>query len=66
MKKQSVMAVVGALKGLAYVIFLPLIGVFMVVMIVVRKLAITLRMAAKSSSPPQDSESPVPGLSSRR
>lgn len=70
MRKHLMLAIVGPLKGLGYVIFLPLIGIFTILvvglMIGAHKLATVLRTSSKSPSALQDEATPASRVSSRR
>ena len=59
MRKQLILAVAGPLKGLIYVVFLPLIGTLTILVIGIHKLAMALKMSSKPPSAPQDKKNPV-------
>jgi len=52
------LAVTGPLKGLAYIILLPLVGISAIFVLVIRKLAAMLQRLSKPLVAPRDNDKP--------
>lgn len=66
MKKQLLTAILAALKGLAYIVLLPLIGIFIPLILGIYKLAVMMQTSSKSREMARQIENLAHGVLSRR
>jgi len=57
-ERQLILAITGPLKGLVYIIFLPIIGIFAIFMLGIRKLAVALQVLRELLAAPRDNDNP--------